>query len=143
MYPLIGQELERMRVEMLRAEAQKRRRATEPRRRRFRWSTPSPDEASVVRSVGSRPATTMRRMIEITARARDALRTSAAAATRFDPQARIRLTTDASGVRADLVHAAEPGDDELTLEDVSVLVDPSLEGTIDTGDHNAFVLVPR
>jgi len=86
----------------------------------------------------------MRRVIEITSRARDALRASVAAATRFDPEARIRLAADAAaGVRADLVHAGEPGDHELTLEDLSVLVDSALEGTIDTGDHNAFVLVPH
>jgi hypothetical protein len=83
----------------------------------------------------------MRRVIQITGRARDALLASASAAARFDPDARIRLTVDdAAGVRADLVHASEPGDDQVRLDGVSVLVDPALEGTIDTGDHNAFVL---
>jgi hypothetical protein len=84
----------------------------------------------------------MPRVIDVTARAADALRASASAAVRFDPEARIRLAGDAStGVRADLVRDAEPGDEELRLDDVSVLIDPALEGTIDTGDHNAFVLV--
>ena len=81
-------------------------------------------------------------MIQITGRARDALRASASAAARFDPDARIRLSVDdAAGVRADLVHAREPDDGEVTIDDVSVLVDAALEGTIDTGDHNAFVLI--
>jgi hypothetical protein len=89
-------------------------------------------------------AGTMRLVIQITSGAREALRASVAAATRFDPDARIRLAADATdGVRADLVHAGEPGDDELTLEDLSVLVDPTLQGTVDTGDHNAFVLVRK
>jgi hypothetical protein len=84
----------------------------------------------------------MRRVIQITSRAREALHASLTAAARFDPDARIRLAADAAaGVRADLVHAGEPGDDEMTLEDLSVLVDPRLRGTVDTGDHNAFVLV--
>jgi hypothetical protein len=141
-HPLIALELERMRVEMLRAEAGKRRRRghRERRPRRVAWALTG--SAVTARGGAMEAAGTMRRVLQITSRARDALRASVIAAARFDPEARIRLAADSTaGVRADLVHAGEPGDDELTLEDLSVLVDPTLQGTVDTGDHNAFVLV--
>src|SRR5436190_20618109 len=108
-HPWIGEELQRMRVQLLRsdgARAPRRARGGQHGDRGRRTNGTAPVFSDVEGT-----ATTMRRMIQITARAREALRASASAASRFDPDARIRLAPDeTSGVRADLVHAGQPGD---------------------------------
>ena len=83
-------------------------------------------------------------MIEFTDWARDVLANSHTAAVRFNPDARIRLArTDHGGVQALLADGADPGDQELAVGDVAVLVQEGLEGLIDVMEpHEQIVLRP-
>jgi hypothetical protein len=80
-------------------------------------------------------------VVEFTERAADALRRSAQAAARFDPDARIRLTRDGSLVHASFVHEPEAGDVVVGLVDgPQLLVAADVRGTIDAGDHDALIV---
>jgi hypothetical protein len=81
-------------------------------------------------------------VITPTERAAEVVAQAQAAARRFDPDALIRLVRDGSGVRFALADAPLDGDAEVPCGDAVLLVEAGLEGTLDTGDHNAPVLVP-
>ena len=82
-------------------------------------------------------------MLGFTVRAAEALRRSAEAAERFDPDARIRLTRAGTAVRATFVHVAEAGDVAVKVPDgPEVLAAAGLEGTVDAGDHDTLSLRP-
>jgi hypothetical protein len=75
-------------------------------------------------------------MVELTARAQDALLASQTAARRFDPEAHIRLTADGATVRAALAARPEPGDAVLEVGALTVFVAAGVTGTVDAGEHN-------
>ena len=83
-------------------------------------------------------------MLRFTDQAVQALTRSDAAARRFNPDARVRLVPDpARGVRAELVEDSVPGDLEEQIPDgPRVLVDVTLSGTVDAGEHDMLVLTP-
>ena len=79
-------------------------------------------------------------MLHVTELAADALRTSRLAARRFDSGAGLRISRDGSGVRVDLAREPLVGDDTLDVAGFVVWVQAGLNGVIDVGDHNRFVL---
>lgn len=82
-------------------------------------------------------------MIEVTEWARDILTRAQAAARRFDPGARIRLARVDGGVQAVLADAPRPGDREIEVGDMTLLVEESLEGLLDVEEpHDRLVLRP-
>jgi len=81
-------------------------------------------------------------VITPTERAIEAVVAAQSAAQRFDPTARIRLVREGSGVGFALTDAPLQGDIEVPCGDATLLVEAGLEGTLDTGDHNAPVLRP-
>ena len=83
--------------------------------------------------------------LEFTEWARDILTRSQEAATRFNPDARVRIArTDAGPVGALLTEDAEPGDREVDVAPgVLVLVEEGLAGLIDIEEpHDRIVLRP-
>jgi hypothetical protein len=80
-------------------------------------------------------------VIEITGRAAEVLSRSAAAARRFDPNARVRVVSDGSGVSFELTDRVQPTDREIEQEGFVLLVEWGLDGTIDVADHDRLVLV--
>ena len=81
-------------------------------------------------------------VLELTDRAREALLASQSAARRFDPGAHVRLFLAGGQLRTALVDAAEPGDAVLTIEGLTLFVQPGIAGSIDAGEHNALTLSP-
>jgi hypothetical protein len=81
-------------------------------------------------------------VLTLTDRARDALVAADAAARRFNPDARVRLRRTGAKLVADLTDA--PGVDESLLDvgDITIVIETGLHGTIDAGEHNAFVFAP-
>ncbi|HJR96365.1 MAG TPA: hypothetical protein VJ979_00490 [Actinomycetota bacterium] len=83
-------------------------------------------------------------MIRCSERAVALLRTAEAAARRFNPQARIRLSPGVDGVRFDLVDGPERGDEIVEHEGgFTLFVAPGLVGTVDVADpHDRLVVIP-
>lgn len=82
-------------------------------------------------------------MIEITDWARDIVSRAHSAATRFNPDAKIRLTRTGAGVEAVLVERPEPGDEPVDAGGVTLYVEPGLEGLLDVEEpHDRLVLRP-
>jgi len=83
-------------------------------------------------------------MIELTEWARDILGRAQAAARRFDPEARLRLTRTPSGVQAVLAHEPESGDHEVAVDEETMLfVEAGLDGLVDVEEpHDRLVLRP-
>ena len=80
-------------------------------------------------------------MIEVTEWAEDILGRAQSAARRFNPEARIRLARVDSGVQAMLAEGAQPGDRELGVGDMTLLVEEGLEGLLDVEEpHDRLVL---
>jgi hypothetical protein len=82
-------------------------------------------------------------MLEPTERAVEAVVQAETAARRFDPAARVRLRRDGAGVRLELCHAPEPGDEPVDCAGTILLVERGLDSVLDTGDHNLPMLIPR
>lgn len=80
-------------------------------------------------------------MIEVTARAATAVAQAEAAARRFNAEVRVRLVRTDEGVRFEFTDAPPEGDEAVACETATLYVEPGLEGTLDTGDHNAPVLI--
>ena len=81
-------------------------------------------------------------MIHPTERAIEAVEQAQAAARRFDPDARIRLVRAGAGVAFALADGPLPGDVEVPCGDAVLLAEAGLDGTLDTGDHQAPVVRP-
>ena len=81
-------------------------------------------------------------MVTLTDRAVEILRAAQHAASRFDPNARIRIRRDGSGVAFELTDGGEPSDQVVEVDEVALLVESGIEGTVDAGDHGTLVLVP-
>ena len=82
-------------------------------------------------------------MIEVTEWAKDILGRAQAAARRFNPNARIRLTRVDDRVQAVLAEGALPSDRELGVGDMTLLVEEGLEGLLDVEEpHDRLVLRP-
>lgn len=79
-------------------------------------------------------------MIQVTERAAAAVAQAEAAARRFNPEVRVRLVRADAGVRFEFTDEPSDGDDEVPCEAAMLYVEPGLEGTLDTGDHNVPVL---
>ena len=80
-------------------------------------------------------------MIELTPRAREILAKAEAAARRFDPDARIRLIREGTGVSFAFAH--DPADDDEVIDagDVRLFVEAGLAGVVDvTEPHDQLVL---
>jgi len=78
-------------------------------------------------------------MLDITERAAAAVIQMQTAAQRFNPHARIRLSSDLAFA---LTETAEPGDHELDCGGTVLLVAAGFDGVIDIGEHNAPVVGP-
>jgi hypothetical protein len=82
-------------------------------------------------------------MIEVTDWAREILVKSQEAATRFNPDARIRLTRTHGGVQAVLTDAPLQSDQAVELEKMTLYVEAGLEGLVDIEEpHDRLVLKP-
>jgi hypothetical protein len=82
-------------------------------------------------------------MIEITQWAREILGKSQAAAERFNPDARIRLTRTSGGVQAVLTDAPLPSDQTVEVGEITLYVEAGLEGLVDIEEpHDRLVLKP-
>jgi hypothetical protein len=80
-------------------------------------------------------------MVALTDRARDALRSSLAAARRFDPEAHLRVIRQDGAVRAVFAEEPDPTDQVIDLDGASVGVQAGIEGTVDAGEHNELTVV--
>ena len=82
-------------------------------------------------------------MIELTDWATDILRRSHQAATRFNPDAKLRLATTSSGVQAQLAEQADPDDTVVEADGFTLYVQAGLEGLVDVREpHDQIVLRP-
>lgn len=82
-------------------------------------------------------------MIEVTDWARDILNGSQEAATRFNPDAKIRLTQTRAGVEAQLAAEPAPDDQPIEVGDMTLYVEAGLEGLVDVQEpHDQLVLRP-
>jgi hypothetical protein len=82
-------------------------------------------------------------VIEVTDWARDILRRSQAAASRFDPGATIRVARTDAGVQAMLAERPDPGDQAVDIDGITVYVEDGLEGLVDVEEpHDRLVLRP-
>jgi hypothetical protein len=82
-------------------------------------------------------------MIEVTDWAREILVKSQEAATRFNPDARIRLTRTHGGVQAVLTDAPLQSDQAVELEKMTLYVEAGLEGLVDIEEpHDRLVIKP-
>lgn len=80
-------------------------------------------------------------MIEVTERAATTIAQAEAAARRFNPEVRVRLVRSEGGVRFEFTDEPPEGDHAVPCDTATLYVEPGLEGTLDTGDHNAPVLI--
>ena len=82
-------------------------------------------------------------MIEITDWAREILGKSQAAARRFNPDARIRLTRTPGGVQAVLTDAPLQSDQVVDVGEMTLYIEAGLDGLIDIEEpHDRLVLKP-
>jgi Fe-S cluster assembly iron-binding protein IscA len=81
-------------------------------------------------------------MLDITERAAAVVHQSQEAASRFNPDVRIRVVRAGTGLAFAFTDAADPTDRELDCLGTLLLVEASIEGTIDIGEHNTPVLLP-
>lgn len=82
-------------------------------------------------------------MIEVTDWAKDILGRSQEAATRFNPDTKIRLTRARDGVEAQLAPEPAVGDHAVELDDMTLYVEEGLEGLVDVEEpHDRLVLRP-
>ncbi len=82
-------------------------------------------------------------MIEFTDWAKEILNKSQAAASRFNPNVKIRLARVAGSVQAVLAEGPEPGDQSAQVEGMTLYVEEGLEGLVDVEEpHDRLVLKP-
>lgn len=82
-------------------------------------------------------------MIEFTDWAKDILRKSQSAATRFNPAARIRLVRTPTGVEAVLTDNLDPADSTADAGGTTIYIETGLEGLVDVEEpHDHLVLKP-
>ncbi len=82
-------------------------------------------------------------MIEVTDWAKDILHGSQEAASRFDPDAKIRLTSTRDGVEAQLAEKPASDDQAVEAEGMTFYVEAGLEGLVDVEEpHDRLVLRP-
>jgi hypothetical protein len=83
-------------------------------------------------------------VIDLTDWAEEILAKAHAAATRFNPDARVRLVRDpGSGVRFELTDEVDPTDAVLEREGFALYVMAGLEGTVDVVEpHDRLILRP-
>lgn len=82
-------------------------------------------------------------MIEFTEWATDILTRSDAAARRFNPDARVRVVREPTGVRFELTDRAEPGDRVVEHAGFTLFVEEGLEGVVDVVEpHDRLILRP-
>jgi hypothetical protein len=83
-------------------------------------------------------------VIAFTEWAEDILTRSQAAARRFNPDAKIRLTRTPSGVQAVLADHVEAGDELVPVRAMTLYVEAGLEGLLDVQEpHDRLVLRPH
>ena len=82
-------------------------------------------------------------MIEFTDWAREILNKSQAAASRFNPNVKIRLARVGGAVQAVLAEGPEPGDQPAQVDGMTLYVEGGLEGLVDVEEpHDRLVLKP-
>lgn len=82
-------------------------------------------------------------MIEVTEWATDILNRSQEAATRFNPDARIRLVSSRGGVEAQLADGPAADDQTVEVGDMTLYVQAGLDGLVDIQEpHDQLVLRP-
>ena len=82
-------------------------------------------------------------MIELTERAREVFRKASEAARRFQPDARIRLRAEGGSVIFSLADVAAADEVSIDVDDVPLVVQRGLDGTVDAGDHDRLELHAR
>lgn len=83
-------------------------------------------------------------MIEVTDWASDVLTRSQQAASRFNPDARIRLVRSGNGVEAQLAAEPAPDDQTVQLPELDLYVEAGLDGVVDVQEpHDQLVLRQR
>ncbi len=82
-------------------------------------------------------------MIEFTDWAKEILNKSQAAASRFNPDVKIRLARVGGAVQAVLAEAPEPRDQSAQVDGMTLYVEDGLEGLVDVEEpHDRLVLKP-
>jgi hypothetical protein len=82
-------------------------------------------------------------MIEFTEWAKEILRKSQSAASRFNPAARIRLVKKPDGVEAVLTDELDPADSTADAGGTTIYIETGLEGLVDIEEpHDRLVLRP-
>ena len=82
-------------------------------------------------------------MIQFTDWAKDILNKSQAAASRFNPNVKIRLARVGGTVQAVLAEGPEPGDQSAQVNGMTLYVEDGLEGLVDVEEpHDRLVLKP-
>ena len=82
-------------------------------------------------------------MIEFTDWAKEILNKSQAAASRFNPNVKIRLAHIGGAVQAVLAEAPEPGDQSAQVDGMTLFIEDGLEGLVDVEEpHDRLVLRP-
>jgi hypothetical protein len=82
-------------------------------------------------------------VIEFTDWAKEILQKSQAAASRFNPNVKIRLARVAGSVQAVLADAPAPGDEPADVDGMTLFVESGLDGLVDVEEpHDRLVLKP-
>jgi Fe-S cluster assembly iron-binding protein IscA len=79
-------------------------------------------------------------VVTLTERAVEVLRAAQHAAHRFDPNARLRIRREGTGVAFELTDQGKPSDQIVQTDGVALLVEAGIDGTVDAGDHDTLVL---
>jgi hypothetical protein len=79
-------------------------------------------------------------VLTFTDRAADALTTFHAAATRWDPSARLRLVRHGAELRPEFTDDVVEGDVEMSVGTIRVLVPSGVDGRVDAGEHNVLTV---
>lgn len=80
-------------------------------------------------------------MLEITPAAAEVLERAIDAATRFNPQARVRICRVGSRIETGFADTPEPGDRTIEHEGLTLFVEESVDGTLDvSGQHDQLIV---
>jgi len=80
-------------------------------------------------------------MLHITEEAADVLHRAAQAASRFDPDARIRIHRGPHGIQTTFAHEPDDNDAVVEHEGLTLFIQEDIEGTLSTGAHDSLVLL--
>ncbi len=80
-------------------------------------------------------------MLEVTEAAAEVLERAHHAATRFDPDVRVRIFLRGNEIDTGFTHSGDPGDERLVIGDVIVFIASDVGGgTLDVAEHDRLVV---